>query len=330
MNTSNIDTLAMAADEERAKMMHAEEERKKNSTGNGTHVFSRTVTGSPAAAATTQVEATAQLSQSVSKPPSSRRKPKPTFPDRLHAVLSNRSLSDIIAWLPSGKSFCILNKDEFTKKILPMYFKESKFASFDRRLKRWGFRKAFTTGQKQVILTHDLFQKDRLDLGKMMTAAQGSGGVVQQQVVIRGSDRDDSKSKKKENRNDSGLASFSFGNSLAHQEVVAVPQEQLQLQTRPRLPTHHQRAPLVIPSPAYAQVMPTFATNHVHDSASMLRNNNLYSPRHFNPPYIHMLEQSRADANELSAIEQEIQDCQEQLAILHRLRALREKRRVLV
>lgn len=206
-----------------------------------------------------------------------------------------------------------------------MYFKESKFVSFDRRLKRWGFRKAFTTGQKQVILTHDLFQKDRLDLSKMMTAGQGSIGVAQQ--VIRGSAQDDSKSKKKKkNTNDLGLASR---NSIAHQDVV--PREQFTLQT-PCLPTYHQRASLNIPQPAFAPVMPTFTTNHVHDNARMLRTN-FYSPhRHNQRPSQHIMPYipEPVAVNEMSHIEQEIQDCQERLAILHRLRELREKHRVLV
>jgi HSF-type DNA-binding len=45
-----------------------------------------------------------------------------------------------VAWLEDGKSFVIRNCDEFTRSVVPMYFKATKFASFTRKLYRWGFR----------------------------------------------------------------------------------------------------------------------------------------------------------------------------------------------
>jgi hypothetical protein len=109
------------------------------------------------------------------KPKSNRR--KPSFAEKLHAILSNKHLSPIISWLSTGKSFCILNKEQFTRHVLPFYFREAKFESFSRRIKRWGFRKMYTTGQKQVIYTHDLFQKDRLDLCRMMNGRANETGA---------------------------------------------------------------------------------------------------------------------------------------------------------
>jgi len=341
MNTSNIDTLAMAANEERTKMMHAEEESKRNSTENGSAaadtvvgnnnsipVYDHTVTGSPTPTATSAAShadtASTELSQTASFSPSSKSKPSPTFPDRLHAILSNDSLKNIIAWLPSGKSFCIMNKDDFTERILPAYFKETKYASFQRRLKRWGFRKTYTTGQKQVILFHELFQRDQPHLSKMMTAGQGSSsGATQQQQLIRGSVHD------------------ACADSPARQNTV--PQEQFQLQMRPRSITHHERASLNVPPPVYAPPIPTFATIHAqHGNGNIMRNNNnlyppqandnLYRPHPINPRPSHHPPMPAADPmalHALTAVEEEIRDCQEQLAILHRLRALRERRRAL-
>ena len=54
-------------------------------------------------------------------------------------VLSNDEISDIICWLPHGKGFAILKKNKFATQILPLYFKQSKYTSFTRKLKRWGF-----------------------------------------------------------------------------------------------------------------------------------------------------------------------------------------------
>ncbi|KAL3785929.1 hypothetical protein ACHAWO_001222 [Cyclotella atomus] len=99
-------------------------------------------------------------------PPNSIR--KLSFVEKLHAILSNKHFTKIITWLPSGKLFCILDKEKFIKKVLPMYFREVQFEMFSRRIKRWGFRKMYTTGLKQTTYTHDLFQKDHIDLLKTM------------------------------------------------------------------------------------------------------------------------------------------------------------------
>mmetsp|Transcript_15463 Transcript_15463/g.29175 ORF Transcript_15463/g.29175 Transcript_15463/m.29175 type:complete len:429 (+) Transcript_15463:162-1448(+) len=44
-----------------------------------------------------------------------------------------------MTWHPSGKGFTVLDKVRLAKEVLPMYFKEAKFSSFNRRLKRWNF-----------------------------------------------------------------------------------------------------------------------------------------------------------------------------------------------
>jgi hypothetical protein len=96
------------------------------------------------------------------------RKRKPNFAEKLHAVLSSKECQYAISWLPSGRSFCITDQKEFAKNILPKYFREAKFGSFTRRLKRWQFRKVFTSGLSQVIFSHDLFHRDRPDFCKIM------------------------------------------------------------------------------------------------------------------------------------------------------------------
>jgi hypothetical protein len=112
---------------------------------------------------------------SARAPPNSSR--KLSFVEKLHAVLSNKHFANIITWMPSGKAFCILDKESFTKKVLPTCFREVQFESFSRRIKRWGFRKMYTTGLKQVTYTHDLFQKDRIDLLKTMNGKPGQAAT---------------------------------------------------------------------------------------------------------------------------------------------------------
>jgi hypothetical protein len=101
-----------------------------------------------------------------------------SFVDKLHVMLANKNIQSITAWLPSGKSFVTLDKEAFTKAVLPPYFKEAKFESFSRRIsiKRWGFKIAYANGQKSIVYSHEMFQKDRLDLFKTMNGRAADNG----------------------------------------------------------------------------------------------------------------------------------------------------------
>ena len=48
---------------------------------------------------------------------------EPTFPVKLHMILSNSSLESIISWLPHGRSWRILQQSEFEEKVIPLYFR---------------------------------------------------------------------------------------------------------------------------------------------------------------------------------------------------------------
>ena len=46
-----------------------------------------------------------------------------TFPMKLHAILSNPEFSDIIAWLPHGRAWRILQTKAFEERAIPLYFR---------------------------------------------------------------------------------------------------------------------------------------------------------------------------------------------------------------
>lgn len=81
------------------------------------------------------------------------------------------------SWLPDGKSFVISNPDEFTRKILPKYFKATKFSSFTRKLYRWGFRQV-NRGigpDDPIIFGNEFFQRDNAELmAKMRSVTAAS------------------------------------------------------------------------------------------------------------------------------------------------------------
>lgn len=65
----------------------------------------------------------------------------PTFPAKMHAILTNPELSDVIGWAPHGRSWRILKPRDFEIRVLPKYFEHSKFSSFVRQANGWGFRR---------------------------------------------------------------------------------------------------------------------------------------------------------------------------------------------
>lgn len=95
------------------------------------------------------------------------------FPQRLMRILSDPSISDIITWLPHGRSFVIIQQEVLAIKVLPRYFPESasssskansasaacKYPSFTRKLNRWGFRQV-TRGPDAGAFHHKFFRRD--------------------------------------------------------------------------------------------------------------------------------------------------------------------------
>lgn len=81
---------------------------------------------------------------------------EPPFPVKLHRILSNPEFSDIICWLPHGRSWRVLKPKAFEEKIIPMYFRHAKYASFMRQVNGWGFKR-MTQGPDHNSYYHELF-----------------------------------------------------------------------------------------------------------------------------------------------------------------------------
>ena len=59
---------------------------------------------------------------------------EPTFPAKLHMILSNHDFQDIIAWLPHGRSWRILQQKAFEERVIPLYFRHGRYSSFTRQV----------------------------------------------------------------------------------------------------------------------------------------------------------------------------------------------------
>ena len=88
-----------------------------------------------------------------------------SFPMVLHRILAELELlgggRNIATFLPDGLSFYIKNQARFTKEVLPVFFPKMKsFASFQRQLNLYDFRRVGGAGQDRGAYRHELFVRD--------------------------------------------------------------------------------------------------------------------------------------------------------------------------
>ena len=84
---------------------------------------------------------TAKATENTISPRNPRK--KEIFPQKLMEILADTSSSDIISWLPHGRSFVIIRPDLFCEEVLPKFVPpadsrgSTKYPSFTRKLNRW-------------------------------------------------------------------------------------------------------------------------------------------------------------------------------------------------
>ena len=118
----------------------------------------------------------------------SQRRTKP-FPIKLMTTLMENPNEDAVAWLPDGKSFVVVNPDIFVENVLKKTFKQCKYASFVRKLHRWGFVR-LTSGTGTDCFHHPLFQENRMEMVQRIFCTprethniKGGENPKQQQVI---------------------------------------------------------------------------------------------------------------------------------------------------
>jgi hypothetical protein len=88
------------------------------------------------------------------------------FPQKLYEMLdyvsssSEPGLADIIGWQPHGRCFIVRKPKEFANVILPRFFQQKKYASFQRQLNLYGFNR-ITKGPDRGSYYHELFLRGK-------------------------------------------------------------------------------------------------------------------------------------------------------------------------
>jgi hypothetical protein len=106
--------------------------------------------------------------------------PNAAFPLKLHEILTqieHAGLSDIIGWLPHGRSFKIHHQQEFASLILPKYFVMTKKSSFLRQLNLYGFNR-LCGGPDQGSYYHEKFLRGMKFLCKRMNRQKVNGNRI--------------------------------------------------------------------------------------------------------------------------------------------------------
>jgi hypothetical protein len=87
-----------------------------------------------------------------------------TFPQKMHLMLADLEQEEggreIASFLPHGRAFCIHKPKEFVKKVMPKYFRMSRFSSFQRQLNLYEFQR-ITEGPDKGAYYHELFLQGR-------------------------------------------------------------------------------------------------------------------------------------------------------------------------
>lgn len=101
-----------------------------------------------------------------------------TFPERLHKMLQNmdaEGTSHIVSWNQEGLGFAVHDPTEFVSKVMPKYFRQTKFTSFQRQLNLYDFHRRAGGPQSGSLYFHNLFRKDRPHLCKSMIRKRPAG-----------------------------------------------------------------------------------------------------------------------------------------------------------
>jgi hypothetical protein len=87
------------------------------------------------------------------------------FPTKLHNMLDHideheSELSSIVSWQPHGRCFLVKDIKKFTKDVLPRFFEQKKYPSFQRQLNLYGFNR-LTKGPDKGSYYHELFLRSK-------------------------------------------------------------------------------------------------------------------------------------------------------------------------
>ena len=103
-----------------------------------------------------------------------------TFPVKLHRMLEGNAangLEHIASWQPHGRCFIVHKQQDFVDLVMPDYFAQSKYPSFQRQLNLYGFKR-ITKGPDRNGYHHPSFLRGYPELSDTMVRMKVKGTGV--------------------------------------------------------------------------------------------------------------------------------------------------------
>ena len=86
------------------------------------------------------------------------------FPVVLHEILEaaeEDGYADIISWQPHGRCFLVHSPERFVVEVMPRFFRQTRFSSFQRQLSLYGFLRLTRKGPDYSAYYHELFLRGK-------------------------------------------------------------------------------------------------------------------------------------------------------------------------
>lgn len=115
------------------------------------------------------------------------------FPCKVYDMLEDadkRGFDHIVSWDADGSGFMVHNKDLFTNQIIPLYFNQTKYKSFQRQLSLYGFQR-ITGGKTKGLRYHDKLRRGCRSLCREMKPVGYKPRNVDQRDKVSKQPKDD-------------------------------------------------------------------------------------------------------------------------------------------
>mmetsp|Transcript_23287 Transcript_23287/g.43233 ORF Transcript_23287/g.43233 Transcript_23287/m.43233 type:complete len:534 (-) Transcript_23287:471-2072(-) len=99
-----------------------------------------------------------------------------SFPFKLYEMMQDAGkcgFEDVVSWQPTNSSFKVYDTNRFVKEIMPKYFKQTRYKSFQRQLNIYGFQRIHD-GPHRGGYHHPYFLKDNPQLLKLIPRKRGA------------------------------------------------------------------------------------------------------------------------------------------------------------
>lgn len=111
-----------------------------------------------------------------------------SFPLKLYMMLDTLDAQgnrDVISWMPHGQGFIVHRQDAFATDIMPRFFRQTKFSSFQRQLKMYSFQR-ISRGENVGGYYHSCFLRGRPELCQSMSRTSINGKGWHTQAALLG------------------------------------------------------------------------------------------------------------------------------------------------